>query len=76
MTIAVDMGRKATKTNKQNHAALNWYPVVVSIRQQVSPILSLAVISLLIDQWGGLLRFKLSVGCKHCSTELNITIFC
>ena len=29
---------------------LNWCPVIVSIRQQVSPILSLAVISLLIDQ--------------------------
>ena len=46
------------------HWALNWCPVIVSIRQQVSPILSLAVISLLIDQWGGLLRFKFSVGCK------------
>ena len=29
---------------------LNWCPVIVSNRQQVSPILSLAVISLLIDQ--------------------------
>ena len=37
---------------------------MVSIRQQVSSILSLAVVSLLIDQWDGLLRFKYSVGCK------------
>ena len=29
---------------------LNWCPVIVSKRQQVSPILSLVVISLLIDQ--------------------------
>ena len=29
---------------------INWCPVIVSKRQQVSPILSLAVISLLIDQ--------------------------
>ena len=29
---------------------INWCPVIVSNRQQVSPILSLAVISLLIDQ--------------------------
>ena len=43
---------------------LNWCPVIVSIRQQVSPILSLVVISLLIDQWDDLLRFKFSVGCK------------
>ena len=30
--------------------SLNWCPVIVSNRQQVSPILSLAVISLLNDQ--------------------------
>ena len=44
--------------------SLNWCPVIVSNRQQVSPILSLAVISLLIDQWEDLLHFKFSVGCK------------
>ena len=43
---------------------VNWCPVIVSNRQQVSPILSLAVISLFIDQWDDLLHFKFSVGCK------------
>ena len=45
---------------------LNWCPVIVSIRQQVSPILSLAVISLLVNQSDGLLhfKFKFSVGGK------------
>ena len=43
---------------------VNWCPVIVSIRQQVSPILSLAVNSLLVDQWDGMLGFMFSVGCK------------
>ena len=43
---------------------VNWCPVIVSNRQQVSPILSLAVIRLLIDQWDDLLHLKFSVGCK------------
>ena len=52
---------------------LNWCPVIVSIRQQASPILSLAVISLLVDQSDGLLRFKFSVGGK---TVIQFKIFC
>ena len=49
---------------EKTHLFLNWCPVIVSNRQQVSPILQLAVISLLIDQWDDLLQFKFSVGCK------------
>ena len=37
-------------TNQKYVPGINWCPVIVSNRQQVSPILSLAVISLLIDQ--------------------------
>ena len=35
---------------RKDQRIINWCPVIVSNRQQVSPILSLAVISLLIDQ--------------------------
>ena len=48
----------------QDYHELNWCPVIISTRQQVSSVLLLAVISLLIDQIDGLLRFKFSVGCK------------
>ena len=54
------------------YGVLNWCPVIAS-RQQVSPILSLAVISLLIDQWDDLLHFKLSVGCSYDILLIFIT---
>ena len=42
------------------HKGLNWYPVIIPIPQLVKPIVSLAVIGLLTNQWDGLLLSNLA----------------